>query len=247
VSARALTRRVVGGLARRMGRPELIGALYPGARRAEQDALAIEAILAATLRSESTYIDVGSNRGQVLREAVRIAPSARHIAFEPIPALGAQIAAELPGVDCRARALGARPGRAEFCHFTKLDGWSGLRRNPEISDERGAPEYFQVDVSTLDEEISEPGPAVIKIDVEGAELAVLEGARKLLAQARPVLIFEHVAGTARLYGASSQALWDLLCELGYVVFSVTGQGPFTRADFTAAGGVINWLATPRSS
>jgi FkbM family methyltransferase len=237
----------VGAIARRIGRPELVGALYAGARRTEQDALAIEAILAATLRSESTYVDVGSNRGQVLRDAVRIAPRARHVAFEPIPELSAEIAAELPDVDCRVRALGAHSGRAEFCHFRKLDGWSGLRRNPEISDERGAPAYFEVEVSTLDEELPELGPAVIKIDVEGAELAVLEGARGVLSRARPLLIFEHVADTARLYGASSQTLWDLLIEQGYAVFSVTGRGPYSRADFARADGVVNWLATPRSA
>ncbi len=247
MSARAFTRRCVGAFARRIGRPELVGALYPGARRAEQDALAISAILAASLRTGSTYVDVGSNRGQVLREAVRIAPGARHVAFEPIPALAAEIERELPTVDCRALALGASSGTARFCHFTKLDGWSGLRRNPEISDERGAPEYIEVSVSTLDEQLPALGPSVIKVDVEGAELQVLEGGRGLLSGSRPVLIFEHVAEAARIYDSASTALWDLLSELGYAVFAVTGEGPFTRTAFSQADGVVNWLATPSST
>jgi FkbM family methyltransferase len=237
----------VGAFARRVGRPELVGALYPGARRAEHDALAITAILAATLRDDSTYIDVGSNRGQLLREAVRIAPAAQHVAFEPIPALAAQIAAELPQVDCRELALGAAPGRARFCHFTKLDGWSGLQRNPQISDERGAPEYIDVAVSTLDEQFPQLGPSVVKIDVEGAELDVLSGARSLLARSRPLVIFEHVADTATIYGASSQAIWDLLHGLGYAIFASTGEGPFARAEFSTARGIVNWLATPASA
>jgi FkbM family methyltransferase len=247
LTARAFTRRLVGAFARRIGRPELVGALYPGARRAEQEALAITAILAATLHAGSTYIDVGSNRGQLLREAVRIAPGARHVAFEPIPALAAQIASELPQVECRVLALGAAPGRAQFCHFRKLDGWSGLRRNPQISDERGAPEYIEVAVSTLDEQFPQLGPAVVKIDVEGAELDVLAGGRALLARSRPLVVFEHVADTARIYGASSEALWDLLHELDYAVFAATGEGPFVRGDFAGARGVVNWLATPRSA
>ena len=244
MSARAFTRRSVGAFSRRIGRPELVGALYPGARRAEQDALAISAILAASLRAGSTYVDVGSNRGQVLREAVRVAPSARHVAFEPIPALAAEIKRELPTVDCRELALGASSGSARFCHFTKLDGWSGLRRNPEISDERGAPEYIDVTVSTLDEQLPALGPAVVKVDVEGAELQVLEGGRGLLSGSRPLLIFEHVAEAARIYDSASTALWDLLSELGYTVFAVTGEGPFTRTAFSQADGVVNWLASP---
>jgi FkbM family methyltransferase len=192
-------------------------------------------------------VDVGSNRGQVLREAVRIAPAARHVAFEPIPALAAEIERELPQVDCRALALGATAGEARFCHFTKLDGWSGLQRNPEITDERGAPEYIDVRVSTLDEQLPDLGPAVVKVDVEGAELQVLEGGRGLLSGARPLLIFEHVAETAKIYGARSDALWELLSGLGYAIFTITGAGPLTQAAFVASEGTVNWLATPPAS
>ncbi len=244
MSPRAFIRRCVGAVGRRTGRPELVGALYPGARRAEDEALATTAVLAAGLRAGGTYVDVGSNRGQVLGEAVRIAPAARYVAFEPIPALAAEIERELPQVDCRRLALGASSGHARFCHFTKLDGWSGLRRNPRISDERGAPEYIDVSVSTLDEQLPDLGPAVIKVDVEGAELQVLEGGRSLLSGARPLLVFEHVAETAKLYGSSSAALWELLSELHYAIFTVTGEGPFTQAAFVAAEGPVNWLATP---
>ncbi len=147
-------------------------------------------------------------------------------------------------MDCRALALGATSGHARFCYFTKLDGWSGLQRNPEITDARGAPEYIDVDVSTLDEQLPDLGPAVIKVDVEGAELQVLEGGRGVLSAARPLLVFEHVAETAKLYGSSSAALWELLSELDYAIFTVTGEGPFTRAAFVAAEGTVNWLATP---
>jgi len=86
--------------------------------------------------------------------------------------------------------------------------------------------------------------AVLKIDVEGSELAVLEGARSILSQARPVVIFEHVRDTAELHGVAPGAPWDLLTDLDYEIFSVTGAGPFTRAAFAQSTTVVNWLATP---
>lgn len=165
------TTRAMGAASRRLGRPELLAAIDVHARRTQYDEIAIRAVLAATLPNGATYVDIGANRGQILREAVRVSPRGYHYAFEPIPELAAQLAQHFPEADCRCMALGARPERAQFCHFTALDGWSGLRRRPEVSDERGAPEYITVEVSTLDIELRDVAPAVVKIDVEGAELA----------------------------------------------------------------------------
>jgi len=204
----------------------------------------MRAVLACTLREDGTYVDVGTNRGQVLREAVRIAPRAHHIAFEPVPRLAAEVARAFPECDCRQMALGAHIAVAQFCHFTRLDGWSGLQRSPEVSDERGHPETITVDVSTLDEQVGELTPAVIKIDVEGAELQVLEGGMSVLSEARPVLIFEHVATASALYDSAPEAPWDLLTDLEYQIFSITGDGPFTRSAFAEATSTVNWLARP---
>ena len=58
------------------------------------------------------------------------------------------------------------------------------------------------------------------------------------------MIFEHVADAAALYDARPGDVWDLLYELGYAVFSVTGEGPYARAQFAAERSVVNWLARP---
>jgi FkbM family methyltransferase len=243
----SVLKRVTGALSRRLDRPELLAAIDPGARRAQEDAVGIAAVLACGLAGDGTYVDVGTNRGQVLRDAVRVAPRGRHIAFEPIPGLAAEVARAYPGVDCRQLALGAKTEVAEFCHYTELDGWSGLRSRPEISEARGGPQYITVTVATLDEQIGDITPSVVKIDVEGAELGVLEGGRAVLARACPLVIFEHELAAASLYGVTPGAPWDLLDDLGYVIFTVTGKGPFTRAEFVGARGVVNWLAVPTRS
>jgi FkbM family methyltransferase len=230
-----------------MERPELLAAIDPVARRDLREQDAIAAIMAACLRSDSTYVDVGSNRGQVLREAVRVAPRGRHVAFEPIPELAAALARAFPAVDCRQMALSSAPSSATFCHFRSLDGWSGLRRNTQISDERGDPEYIEVEVSTLDAQAEHLWPALIKIDVEGAELEVIEGSRATLLRARPLLVFEHVAAAAELYQAPSESIWSALAGLGYEIFSVAGDGPFTRHAFASSTSVVNWLARPTAS
>ncbi len=243
----ALLRRALAAASRRLERPELLAAFYPGARQTLHEEIAMRAVLAATLPSDATYVDVGTNRGQLLGEALRVAPGGRHIAFEPIPELAAELRRAFPQVDCRELAVGGETKVSEFCHFRTMDGWSGLHRSPEISDEQGDPEYITVQVSTLDAELAGANPTVVKIDVEGAELDVIEGGRSILSRAKPILLFEHVAAAATLYGASSTGVWDLLAELGYEVFSITGDGPFSRAAFLASAGVVNWLARPGAS
>ena len=242
--------RAMGAISRRLGRPELLAAVDGAAREAQREALAINAVLAASLRETGVYVDVGTNRGQVLREALRTAPRGAHIAFEPIPGLAAEVTREFPGVDCRQKALGESAAMAEFCHFRRREGWSGLRRSPEVSDSDGDPEFITVEVSTLDVELAGVRPSVVKIDVEGAEVGVLKGGRELLRTTRPLVIFEHVYGAAALYAAEPGAPWDLLEDLGYEVFSVTGEGPCTRPAFIAAAavgtGTVNWLAVPRA-
>lgn len=125
-----LLRRVVGSLSRRLDRPELLATFYPTARQELREEISMRGVLASVLRADSAYVDVGANRGQILGEAVRLAPEGRHVAFEPIPRLAAEAKRSFPGVDFRQMALGAEPGAAEFCHFRTLDGWSGLRRSP---------------------------------------------------------------------------------------------------------------------
>jgi FkbM family methyltransferase len=226
-----------------LNRPELLAAFDDDAARHLRDERAMSAVLAATLRSDSCFVDVGTNRGQILREAVRLAPHGAHVAFEPITGLAIELAARFPTVDCRNVAVAAA-GTATFCHFRRLDGWSGLHRQTTIDDAQGDPEFIEVTVVTLDDELRNTHATVIKIDVEGAERDVLLGARHVIEDTQPVVIFEHDPAAAALFGAGSAEIWDYFADLGYRVFSITGEGPIDREAFAAPGRAINWLATP---
>ena len=82
---------------------------------------------------------------------------------------------------------------------------------------------------------------MVKIDVEGTELAVLRGARRLLAEARPLLVFEVWPQRDR------RAIFSLLGDAGYRVqplgHVVRAWPAFSCDEFVRSPGT-NFLGLP---
>jgi FkbM family methyltransferase len=198
-------------------------------------------MIAFGLREDSNCIDIGANHGAILKEFVRVAPRGRHVAFEPLPELAADLRSQFPTVDVHECALSdGPPGEATFTYVPAMPELSGFRRRQYPADLETR--LIHVPTSSLDRAL--PGgysPAMIKIDVEGAELQVLRGARETLLNHHPTLIFEHGVGAADYYGTSSVDIFDLLSEVGYRVFDIDGGGPYTSTGFSALFEQPIWL------
>jgi FkbM family methyltransferase len=223
------------------------GSLAARRRRDRRDHDHIRLLLAFHLAADSNCVDVGSNDGEILRHIVRAAPEGRHIAFEPVAELAEQLAAEFPQVDVRAVALANEAGEASFAYVRELPAYSGLR-------ERSYPREVQVEsrtvpVARLDEALP-PGyvPSLVKIDVEGAEYQVLQGARRTLVAHRPVVVFEHELGGATHYGSTTDQIFRLLCDdAGLRLFDIEGNGPLDLQAYRESferGEVWNYVALP---
>jgi len=66
-------------------------------------------------------------------------------------------------------------------------------------------------------------PEVIRIDVGGGEMAVLEGAREVLDRCRPVVFLTVYPGHLEAIGASAEALHRLIADLGYICRTLDGE------------------------
>jgi FkbM family methyltransferase len=216
-------------------------------RRNLRDEHAMRVVLASILRPASNMIDVGANEGAVLREAIRLAPDGRHIAFEPIGALCARLRRAFPQVDVRDVALSDAAGRAEFAYVPGAPPYSGFRRRADLPRGAGDVQHIVVETARLDDVLPAGYvPSLLKVDVEGAELQVLRGAVDTLARHQPLVLFEHGVGGADLYGTHPTEVYDLLAGVGLRIFDLDGEGPYGRDRFEATfrEPVWNFLAVP---
>ncbi|HEY1427670.1 MAG TPA: FkbM family methyltransferase [Caulobacteraceae bacterium] len=140
-------------------------------------------LLAERLRPGDFALDVGANRGAVaLVMAACVGRSGRVVAFEPDPVERAVLLrnTELnPRIEVTVEtfAVSDHAGEAEF--FSDGSNSSLQRTATSRPDAAGA---VKVQMVTLDDYVGESSPpAWVKIDIEGAEIAALRGARRLLA------------------------------------------------------------------
>jgi FkbM family methyltransferase len=201
----------------------------PVRRRDRCDDEHMRMLFAFLLAPDSNCIDVGAYEGKILADMVRLAPRGKHIAYEPLPHMHEKLIARFPHVDVRRAALSNFTGRTSFRHVKSSAAYSGF-------EERNYPgpqeiETIQVDTEELDSSLP-PGyaPALIKIDVEGAELQVLEGAKRTIIEHKPTVIFEHGVG-APGYGTHPSDVFKLLSDAGLRIFDIDGNGPYRLEDF----------------
>ena len=190
-----------------------------GVRRTAEEVL--EHAVALGFRP-GTVIDVGVAYGTP--ELYAAFPDARKLLIEPLAEYeeALELIARRHGAEYVLAAAGPEPGtvtinvhRAPALSST-VGAWRG-------GDERDS-ERREVTVVRVDDVVAEralPGPYLVKVDVEGGELRVLDGAPRVLEQAELVLLevslFELVPGSPLLHDVVAY-----MHERGFVVYELYG-------------------------
>lgn len=207
--------------------------IEPTAKRDRLDNEHLRLLMAFYLREDANCIDIGAHSGAVLREIVRCAPRGRHIAYEPLPEFAERLAREFPAVDVRNAAVSNQAGEATFYRIRDDPMQSGLHRRTNA--ESVPADALTVKIEKLDDSLPEGyAPSLIKIDVEGGERQVIEGAIETIARHAPIVCFEHGPGAEDQYGTSPQLVYDLLVrQAGMRIFDIDGNGPYSDGEFIA--------------
>jgi FkbM family methyltransferase len=172
-------------------------------------------LVQALLRPGMTVIDVGANVGYYTLIAARlVGPGGLVHSFEPNGVVREQLQANVhrngfTNVRAHDSAVARHTGHVKFYVSTNREnsGTSSIVPGAGLAEEG-----VDVPCISLDDFATELAPRsidLLKIDIEGAELDVFEGGRRLLGgPAAPDLLFESF---------KVERLLDLLGELGYQV------------------------------
>lgn len=184
------------------------GNLYCGLHEFEDMAFALH-----LLRPGDLMVDVGANIGSY--SLLAAATGAHCIAFEPV--LSTLRAFEdnirlnnlMDRIDARRVALGAEPGTVAFTADQDTT-------NHVVSEGDAAFPTMDVDVRTLDQSLGDGRPTLIKIDVEGYEAQVLEGAACTLQSPSLLAVILELNGSERRYGTLAEAAHRTMLGHGFI-------------------------------
>lgn len=175
-----------------------LGMLNYGSLRESGERHFLETVLplcAADGKGDCVVLDVGANVGNYAREVLRIARGAHIHCFEPHPLNIAKLraAVEPLGASVVACAVGAAVGSLELFDYSDEDGSSHASVYKEVFEKihKRAHVSHTVPVIALDDYLERHAirqVALLKIDTEGHELAVLAGAARSLRDGRIDLV-----------------------------------------------------------
>jgi FkbM family methyltransferase len=200
-------------------------------------------MVAELVRPGMVVWDIGANVGLfTFASAFAAGPAGRVLAVEADAWLAGLIersARETPAthapVEVLAAAVSDASGTAELCIARRGRAGNYLQSVSGSTQTGGIREMREVAAFTLDSLLGRtPGPQVVKIDIEGAELLGLRGARRLLREVRPVLLCE-------VTGENADEAGVLLREADYTLVDAAAP-PDRRQPLDRA--VWNTLAIP---
>jgi len=187
-------------------------------------------LLATHLRPGGVFYDLGAHIGFFSLLAARlVGPTGRVVAFEPSPSNAAQLERNIDlngftNVTLVEAAVSSESG------FGQLDTPNDrvaarLAGNAESARDGLVPVRI-ISIDGWRTETGFPHPGLMKIDVEGAEIAALRGAHEVIRASRPVLLVE-VHPTV---GPAFADYFDgTLRPLGYLATSLT-NGPMPASN-----------------
>lgn len=176
-----------------------------------------------TMTPQDLFVDVGANSGPYTLLACG-AMGSRGYCFEPVPSTFHRLLDNLSinGLQSRVTAL----NRGLCDRETELIFTVGQDcGNHVLADNEAGKASVRVQVCTLDSVLSSESPSMLKIDVEGYETKVLDGANETLAKPSLNSIIMELNGFGRRYGFDEETILQRMRDYDFRTYL---YDPFRR-------------------
>ena len=203
------------------------------------------------LRRGMTVLDVGAHHGvYTLLASKCVGRKGRVISFEPSPREFARLSQHArinlcSNVYLERCALADECGEADLFLVDRYRDWGNSLRPPAVPE---STHTIRVPVQTLDSVLERRGVSrvdFVKLDAEGAELSVLDGAKHMLQTApRPAILAEVEDRRTRPWGYPAREILLRLAKCDYHWFALTESAtlyPLSLAEDSYQG---NFVALP---
>ncbi|HEY2036385.1 MAG TPA: FkbM family methyltransferase [Steroidobacteraceae bacterium] len=184
------------------------GNVYCGLHEFEDMAFVLHA-----LRPDDLFVDIGANVGSYTVLASGVV-GARSISFEPAPRAYRALLDNLRLNDLMARVdacnmcLASAPGELEFT----ADFDTG---NHVVAGPQSGVGTVRVAVTTLDVALTKDAPTILKIDVEGYETKVVDGADRTFRSPSLRAVLMELNGSGARYGFDDRRLHERILRYGF--------------------------------
>ena len=212
--------------------------------------------LVKAAREGTWFLDVGANLGLMSAPVLAQRSGVKVLSIEPSPNSHPYLKQTRDHSPYAARwqtlakAVSRSSGTVNFILADKAHAaFEGMRDTGRVEMKR----TVQVETAPLDEiwaSYDSPPVSLIKIDVEGAETEVLEGARKLLATCRPTVVLEWNPLNLHAYGTPLSWILEFARANRYFLCDMTSMAAIEHLEHLehlSSQGVENFVLYPRHS
>ncbi len=202
-------------------------------------------LLKKMLRPNDVFIDIGANIGYFSLFSATISPSIKVISFEPVKDLFQKmkenfsinntknivaINAAAGEINEQGELFLSAPDNLGMSSFQQPENYSGRKEKVELV---AIDDWFRKSGLTKID--------LVKLDIEGSELAALKGMRRVLEEQRPALIVEINPETLSLFGLKPLNIYNYLNQFNFDGFLISENGGLQHLNSSEISQTVNVL------
>lgn len=215
------------------------GLRHPEIRDALREDDFLHEIVRRSVKPGCVCIDVGAHLGATADLFHRLAPGVSHIVIEATKYKADWLRKKYPHARVVEAACSDQHGEVTFYFQPNNSGYSGMALHEAGINSTAGVQAFKVPAVTIDSLVNESDTiCMIKMDIEGAELFALRGARATIARHRPLITFECTGSGTQSMHVDPRDLHAFFRTQGYQVHTpkgfLAGEAPLDEPRMLAA-------------